>query len=246
MLLDITEPIVQMLGYGLTYNASASLSGESDVSSGLFLIAAAESNVSAESDLVSSAALIAQAASSLSAESDLSALGHLVWKSSASMSAEASLTVNVKVINAAASIVIGASNLEATSTRLQFATARIMPLEVVGRFTALVVHPVAARPLVASSALTATIYTNPRLLVLPTVEYAYTDNVLLERYPIDNGRSLLITSGVGQIGDFFAQEQISDADYYFGGGRRHELSPTEEAAVVAAGYGDLIVTEPVP
>jgi hypothetical protein len=48
---------------------------------------------------------------------------------------------------------------------------------------------------------------------------------------------------VGEIGDFFAQEQIRLADHYFGGGRRHELTPDEEAAVTAAGYGDLIVTE---
>lgn len=220
---DISEPVVQLLGFPQLLDGAADVSGESD------LVAAANITALAESDL--------------SAESDLTADGFAVTPLFSDLSAEFSLSVSANIAAAAASILVGSSNLVATSTRVQFATARNMPLEVIGTFTALVGHPVQPRPLVASSGLTATIYTNPRLLVLPTVEYAYTDNVLLERYPIDNGRSLLITSGVGEIGDFFAQEQIRDADHYFGGGRRHELTPDEEAAVTAAGYGDLIVTE---
>lgn len=222
-MLDISEPIVQLLGLPQQFDGAADVSGESD--------------------LVAAANLTAFAGSSLSAESALAADGVGVLFASSSMSAQSDLSITVNIAFAAASINIASSNLTAEATNLRFASARPINLEVVGTFTALVAHPVAARPLVASSNLSATMYTNPRLLVLPTVEYAYTDNVLLERYPIDNGRSLLITSGVGQIGDFFAQEQIADADYYFGGGRRHELTPTEEAAVVAAGYGDLIVTE---
>jgi len=222
-MLDISEPIVFLLGSPQLLSASAGLSGDGELTSAANVTALAESD--------------------LSAESDLTADGVGVLFASSSMSAEFSVSVAANIAAAAASLVVGSSNLEATSTRVQFATARNMPLEVIGTFTALVGHPVQARPVVASSALTATIYTNPRLLVLPTAEYAYTDNVLLERYPIDNGRSLLITAGVGEIGDFFAQEQIRLADYYFGGGRRHELTTDEEAAVVAAGYGDLIVTE---
>jgi hypothetical protein len=222
-MLDISEPIVFLLGSPQLLSASAGLSGDGELTSAANITALAESD--------------------LSADGALTADGVGVLFASSSMSAEFTLSVAANIAAAAASLVVGSSNLEATSTRLQFATARNMPLEVVGTFTALIGHPVQPRAFVASSSLTATIYTNPRLLVLPTVEYAYTDNVLLERYPIDNGRSLLITSGVGEIGDFFAQEQIRLADHYFGGGRRHELTPDEEAAVTAAGYGDLIVTE---
>ena len=78
------------------------------------------------------------------------------------------------------------------------------------------------------------------------MEYAYTDNVLLRRYPIDNGQALVITDGVGELLDFPAQQIIAQADYYFPGGRRVELDPTEEAAVVAAGYGEYIETEFLP
>jgi len=222
-MLDISEPIVQLLGVPQQFDGAADVSGESD--------------------LVAAANITAFAGSSLSVESALTANGVSVLFASSAMSAESDLSITVNLVLAAASINIASSDLVAEATNLRFATARPINLEVVGSFTALVAHPVAGRPFVASSALTATIYTNPRLLVLPTVEYAYTTHVLLERYPIDNGRSLLITSGVGEIGDFFAQDQIREADYYFGGGRRHELTPAEEAAVVAAGYGDLIVTE---
>ena len=222
-MLDISEPIVFLLGLPQQLSASASFSGDSELTSAANITALAESD--------------------LSAESSLSADGVGVLFASSSLSAEFSVSVSANIVAAAASLVVGSSNLEAEAANIKFATSRNMPLEVVGTFTALVVHPLQPRGFVASSALTGTIYTNPRLLVLPTVEYAYTDHALLERYPIDNGRSLLITAGVGEVGDFFAQEQIRLADYYFGGGRRHELTTEEEAAVVAAGYGDLIVTE---
>ena len=216
-MLDISEPIVFLLGLPQQLSASASFSGDSELTSAANITALAESALTAD--------------------------GVGVLFASSSLSAEFSVSVSANIVAAAASLVVGSSNLEAEATNIKFATSRNMPLEVVGTFTALVVHPLQPRGFVASSALTGTIYTNPRLLVLPTVEYAYMDHALLERYPIDNGRSLLITAGVGEVGDFFAQEQIRLADYYFGGGRRHELTADEEAAVIAAGYGDLIVTE---
>ena len=220
---DISDPIVQLLGIPQQFDGAADVSGESD--------------------LVAAANITALAESALSVESALTADGVGVLFASSSMSAEVTLLVAANIAVAAASINIASSNLQAESTNVRFASARPMNLEVIGSFTALIGHPVAGRPFVASSSLTATIYTNPRLLVLPTVEYAYTNHVLLERYPIDNGQALLITDGVGELLDFPAQQLIADAEYYFGGGRRTELTPEEEAAVVAAGYGEYIETE---
>jgi hypothetical protein len=81
------------------------------------------------------------------------------------------------------------------------------------------------------------------VLTLPTEEHAYTDNVLLRRFPINVGKSLLITGTTGVVTIFPSQNEIQDADYYFGGGRRHVLSDAEYAAVVAAGYSDLVSVE---
>lgn len=242
MLVDITEPVVQLLGYGITYSGSATLSAESDLTSALFVIASAGSTMSGESDLVSAAKITAFAASSLSAESNLVADGVGVLFASASMSAEVDLTITVKVINAAASIVIASSDLVATSTRVQFANAA---LTAESNLTAAlyVVAPVAARPLVFSSNLTGTVYVPSKYLVLPTIELTYTDNILLKRYPIDNGQALLITGTTGVLETFPAQESIADADYYFRGGATNILDDESEAAVVAAGYGQYIVTQ---
>ena len=81
------------------------------------------------------------------------------------------------------------------------------------------------------------------VLTLPTEEHAYTDNVLLRRYPIHVGKSLLITGSTGVVTIFPSQADIDAADFYFGGGRRHELSDAQYAAVVAAGYEDLVSVE---
>lgn len=81
------------------------------------------------------------------------------------------------------------------------------------------------------------------VLTLPTVEIAITDNVLLRRYPIDVGQSLLINGGVGELRQFVSQTEVANADFYFGGGRRHVLTDTEYAAVVAAGYDEYVSSE---
>lgn len=223
MLLDISEPIVQMLGYGLTASGSAALTSESDLVSDALITAFAEAALSAESDLASTALITAFA--------------------SVSMSAQSNLVVQETIVYAAASIVIAESDLVATSTRLQFVTA--MPMSSTSEMTAtcLIAVEVYPRPWVASSNLTATVYVPSNYLVLPTIEVAYTDNVLLERYPIDNGQSLLITNNIGTLLTFPAQEEIADADYYFRGGSTNILDDAALAAVEAAGYGQYVVTE---
>jgi hypothetical protein len=223
MLIDITEPVVQLLGYGLTVDGSASLSSDSS--------------------LVSAATITAFAEASLSGESSLVAAATATRFVSASMSAEVTLTINVKIVYAAASIIVGSSNLTAESTRIQFVSAQPMSSDSSVTATLLLVKDIAARPMEFSSNLTATVYIPSRYLVLPTIELAYTDNVLLSRYPIDNGQALLITGTSGELLTFPAQEAITDADYYFRGGATNILDDESEAAVVAAGYGQYIVVE---
>lgn len=81
------------------------------------------------------------------------------------------------------------------------------------------------------------------VLTLPTEPVAYSTNVLLQRYPIDEGRSLLITGTTGVITSFPDQLSIQEADYYFGGGRRTILTDEEYNAVVAAGFGEYVTVE---
>lgn len=220
---DITEPVVSLLGIPQQFDGAADLSSESN--------------------LTSAANLVAFTQADLSAQSALTADGVRVTFAAASVSFQFNLTVDAKVVFAAASIILATSNLTAESTRLQFATA--MPMSSASNMVAtmLIVAPVAARPMAGSSSLSATVYVPSKYLVLPTIELAYTDNVLLERYPIDNGQSLLITNNIGVLQTFPAQEEIADADYYFRGGSENILDDASEAAVIAAGYGEYIVTQ---
>ncbi len=81
------------------------------------------------------------------------------------------------------------------------------------------------------------------VLRTPTQEIAYTDHILLSRYPVLVGISLLITGGTATETSDPSQDEIDAADYYFGGGRDHILSDAEYAVVVAAGYGDYVSVE---
>ena len=81
------------------------------------------------------------------------------------------------------------------------------------------------------------------ILTLPTLDNIYTDHFLFSRYSIPVGQSLLITSDVGTLTQFPSQDEIRDADFYFGGGRRHVLSSAEHTAVVAAGYSSYVSVE---
>jgi hypothetical protein len=260
---DITSPVNQLLGYGLVTSDSAALTAESSVTATMVLVADANASLSAESslvsaiiieelassslsgetDLVSAASLVATAAATLSAESDLSAGIRQVWQGAAVMSAELSLTVAANIVTLAISLANGGSSLAANATAVRTTTARNIDLNVIGLFTARIVYPCTARQMAGSSNLQATVYIPSKYLVLPTIEVAYTDNVLLERYPIDNGQSLLITSNIGTLTTFPAQEEIADADYYFRGGSTNILNDEELAAVEAAGYGEYVVTQ---
>jgi hypothetical protein len=220
---DISEPIVTLLGVPQQFDGASDLSAESVFSSDANLTALAES------DLV--------------AESALTADGILVLFAAAAMSAQSSLVVTETIVNLAASIVIATSDLVAESTNVREAIPS--PFTADGNLVAtlFIGAPVAARPIVASSNLTATVYTPSNYLVLPTIEVAYTDNILLKRYPIDNGQTLLITDNVGTLVTFAAQQDIANADYYFRGGSTNILDDEALASVQAAGYGEYVVTQ---
>jgi len=109
-----------------------------------------------------------------------------------------------------------------------------------------IVNITTSRPLNGQSSLTATMFQPLNILNLPVVEYVYTDDRLLKRYGINSGQSLTITGTVGRIVEYQTGTEIEEADYYYGGGRRHVLTDTEVAAVENAGFGDLISIEGVP
>ena len=220
---DITESVVSLLGIPQQFDGAADLTGESSLT--------ANGNVA----FFVTAELVA--------ESNVAADGVRITFAASNISFQANLTVGGNLVKAAASIILATSNLTAESTRLQFANPRAMRASSDLVATMLIAAPVAGRPMVGDLTMLATVYVPSKYLVLPTIELTYTDNVLLRRYSIDNGQSLLITNNVGVLQTFPAQEEIAEADYYFRGGATNILDDAALAAVEAAGYGQYVVTE---
>ena len=222
---DITDPVVSLLGVPQILDGAYAGSGASSLSAVASLTAFAQADLSGNTDLNSAAVIGVQGA--------------------AVMTAEASLSVSTTIVYAAASIVVGTSELVATSRRLFFLTMDLSG-ETDMSSDAILENIAQSRPLSGQSSLTATMFKPLNVLVLPTVEYQYSNDRLMRFYGIDSGQSLIITGTTGTIVEFQTGTEIEAADYYFGGGRRHVLDDTEVTAVTNAGFGNLITIEGVP
>ena len=201
-----------------------------------------ESSVSGESNLVSSANITALAAANLSGNTDLNSTVVLGVQGQAALSSTLTLEVSTTIVNLAASIVVGESDLVATTSVL-FPRASVLDFQSNLSSSAVLVNITEPRPLSGQSELSATVFVPLKVLNLPIVEYVYTEDRLLKRYGVNSGQSLTITGTNGQIVEYQTIEEIEDADYYYGGGRRHVLTNTEVAAVQNAGFSSLITTE---
>ena len=242
---NITDPVVTLLGIPLIFDGEYSGSGVSDVSADAVVVVVVESVLSGNTNLDSSAIIVMQAEADLSSNTDLVSAAVLGVQGAAAMSAVASLEVSTTIVNVAASIVVGTSELVATSTRLVFVTIDLSAeLDVSSREN--LVNFVESRPLSGQSNLVATMFQPLNVLVLPTVEYQYSNDRLMKFYGIDSGQSLIITGTTGTIVEFQTGTEIDAADYYFGGGRRHVLDDAEVTAVTNAGFSELITIEGVP
>jgi hypothetical protein len=222
---DITDPVVTLLGVPQILDGAYTGSGASNLSATAGLTAFAQADLSGNTDLNSAAVIGVQGA--------------------AVMTSEATLSVSETIVYAAASIVVGTSELVATSTRLFFLTMDLSG-ETDMLSDAIIVNITESRPLSGQSSLVATMFQPLNILTLPTVEYNYSNDRLMRFYGIDSGQSLIITGTTGTIVEFQTGTEIDAADYYFGGGRRHVLTDTEVTAVENAGFGDLISIEGVP
>ncbi len=197
---------------------------------------------SGEGTLTSSANVTALAAANLSGDTALNSTAVLGVQGQAALSSTLTLEVSTTIVNLAASIVVGESSLVATTSVL-FPGASTLDFQSNLVSNAILVNIVESRPLNGQVELFATAFKPLNVLTLPIVEYVYTEDALLRRYGINSGQSLTITGTNGQIVEYATIEEIEDADYYYGGGRRHVLNDTEVTAVENAGFSNLITTE---
>lgn len=249
----------------IVFIADSSMDSDSSLTASSLVVAVLDSTLTAESTLVATAtvisapvyissefSLVAEISSivipveaNLSGNIDLNSAILIGIQASAQMTAEVSLSVTETIVNAAASIVVGSSNLTASPLLVSFQMASIFGESNLS--SAIIVANIATpRPLSGQSSLTATMFQPLNILNLPVVEYEYTNDRLMKFYGIDSGQSLIITGTVGKIVEFQTGTEIEAADYYFGGGRRHVLTDVEVTAVQNAGFGNLITIEGVP
>lgn len=244
---NITDPVVTLLGIPLIFDGEYSGSSVSDVSADAVVVVVAVPEPFTASSILACNGfnITAFAEADLSGNTDLNSAAVIGVQGAAVMTAETSLTVTETIVYLAASIVVGTSNLVATSTRLVFVTKDLSSDSSLVARENLVIF-VEGSPLIGQSNLVATMFEPLNILVLPTVEYQYSKNRLMQFYGIDSGQSLIITGTNGRIVEYQTGTEIEAADYYFGGGRRHVLDDTEVTAVTNAGFGNLITIEGVP
>lgn len=241
-MLDVTENVVSRLGFPLFFDGDSVLTASSNLSSAAIINMVAGATISGESSLTAVANIGAGGVAVLSGESDLTSAAIILVQGSTTLSGEATLTVVTRIVNLAASLVAGESDLTAVTTRIFF-TEITLSSESDLTASGTLINLAVPRLLNGDLNLSAALYEPLNVLVLPTVEYTYTEDRLLRRYSITSGKSLIINGSTGTIQDFFSQDQTLEADYYFAGGHRYVLNPTEVAAVETAGFGDLITIE---
>jgi hypothetical protein len=113
----------------------------------------------------------------------------------------------------------------------------------VGEGTLILVDPgyvyTADADMTATATLTTT--TSPVFrLVLPRGSSSFTRDRLWQRYPIPTGITMLVTGATVTLKEYVSDIELEDADIYYLGGYRHQISAAERNTIVAAGYGDLI------
>lgn len=232
--LAATSTRVVLADTALTSNTSLSAAG------GVQYFAVPDA-LTAQSTLTATAVAIMYGASAaLSAQTSLNTSVNRYTFAIAIELAVSDMTVNaVRVVVAAASM--SASSTLITNGHLVFtATPNAVTFESTLAADSIRVKIASGAALDASSSMNLPAAEPIYRLVLPTQAYAISRNVLFSRYPIPWGQSLLITAGVGEIVEVPDQGMIAGADFYFGGGRHHQLNAAEYTAVVNAGYGDLV------
>ena len=256
---DISSGVVQLLGIPQQFSGAASLSGESNLTSSAQVISVAAASLSAESNLTSAAVNIAPAAASLSAQSNLTSAcivvttaacsvsgqsslassAVVVAPASASLSAQSNLTAaTVNVINCDANL-SGDSSLAADGTLVSLADATMSGESELTSFIA-VVKQATVVPMSGDFSIAPFEALPIYRLIQQTYEQVYTDNILMSRYGIDTGKTILIKDNIVTVTDYVYQQEFEDADYAYQGGRWYQLSQEEYEAFVNAGRSDLV------
>ena len=256
---DITSGVVALLGIPQQFYPDAALAGASDLTVSATHVHVAQASLSGESDLTATGIEIASCSATLSAESDLTAVGTEIAGGIAVMSAESDLTAAATRVQPASCSMSSSSDLAASAVRVQPAAASLSGESDLFAEIGLIIQ--AASSLSAESDLTAdavnvlvgsTVSMSAEATLAPvsilpiyrlipqTYEQVYTDNILMGRFGIDTGKTILINDNIVTITDYVYQQEFEEADYAFQGGRKYQLTQDQYDAFVNAGRADLV------
>lgn len=215
----VTQNVVSLLGIPQQFSGSAALTGDTQLSAAPVAIIRASAALTSESSFNLSVTRYTQTTSIIVAESALTATARHIYVGVVSMSSQTSLYA------------AGGFVYVATMSPMTSDTALTAP--------GIHVRPASVTPLTSESEFASTAEPIYRLKV-PTKQYAYSRNILFSRYRIDVGVSLVITDGVGALVEIPDQVMLNNADWFFQGGYRHQLTQPEYDAVSSAGFADLV------
>lgn len=253
----VVGAVTRLLGIPLVFDGAAGLTSDSTLSASATRVHLASASLSADGAVTATATYVGVASAALTADGSLSAAGTRVQLASCAMSVESAVSAAGTIVQPGASIIVGTSSLTAAGTRVALGSASLSAQSgasatgtrvalgssaLTGEVTlsASVHYRVNAdAAMTVASELTVSVLPIYRLLD-PTSEVVYTDILPLSRYGIDSGKTIVINGTDLLVTEYPMQDELADADFYFLGGHKYQLSQTEYEAFVACGRSDLV------
>ena len=235
---DVTDRVVALLGIPQQLTAEAALSASVTLAAGAVWQAQATATAVGDLAVAASADRTAPGAAALAADTTATGTAVRVQPAAASGSAdlaasgtavrvqpgEAALTADVTVVAAGGFVSQGDAAVSFDAALASEA-----------------VRVVFGQSSMSGSASSLTGTGSPVIrLITATAKRAITDDWLLKRYPIDVGLSLIVNGATVTEVEVPSQTELAEADYYFMGGRRHQITTAQRDVLVAAGFGSYI------
>lgn len=241
-----------------TWQGASALTAQSSLTGSGLLVQVASAALTSQSSLSVSATQVRPAASVLDGSSTLTAGAIWVASAAASLSSQNNLTANATRVILGSDIIVGTSDLVAAATRVSLGATDLTVQSSLTANGGLIVNagtaslssntnlsPYAVRVQIGDTVMTGTLSMTGSMLPInrfidPHYEQTYTDNILMGRYGIDTGKTVIVKDGVVTITDYPYQDELEAADFYLLGGHHYQLTDEQAQTLIDAGHGELV------
>lgn len=255
---DILLRVVSLLGIPQQFSGASGLTAQSSLTAAATGIPGGAAALTAQSSLAAAGVPIRLATSALDGSSSLSTGATYVGVASASLSSESTLTASATKIVLGADIIVGSSDLAASATRVTLGVTSMTVQSslaasgglIVGAGTAPLTSQsdlgsYAVRVQIGDTVMTGELSLSGSMLPInrfidPRYEQTYTDNILVGRYGIDTGKTVIVKNGEVTITDYPYQDELEAADFYLLGGHNYQLTDAQAQTLINAGHSELV------